>query len=172
MLLPVLRHRGWTCRQTAMLTFQDGSRRAINRDVQIKTVSLDKGGDRQIVELECGSSSEGFAYHLAQGPRLGGEAIVGYLDGEPAGCTGWFIIDGIARYRHIATRPAFRGRGVATTLIRHVQQHPAVRAAHALCIHVAEGGPQQLYEACGFVPHSVAWDCLLETIVPDVRRTP
>ena len=93
-----------------------------------------------------------------QAARVGGEYVVGYLDGQPAGCTGWFSIGGIARFRHVFTAPAFRGRGVATSLIHYLQHHPGVEACDELAILVGEDGPGELYEQLGFREAMLFWE--------------
>jgi GNAT superfamily N-acetyltransferase len=85
-------------------------------------------------------------------PRLGGEQLVGWLDGEPAGIAGWFVVDCVARFRTIVTKEKFRNRGVATALIRYVQEHPTVRAQEALVAmpYADRPFPRVFYERMGF----------------------
>jgi len=93
---------------------------------------------------------ENVAFARSQELRFGGCVYLGYLDGSLAGTTGYYLVDGVARYRSAITSRPFRGRGVASTLIRHVQNQPAVRAADALTIAVRDSGPRSLYETLGF----------------------
>jgi GNAT superfamily N-acetyltransferase len=101
-------------------------------------------------------------YRQAQDPRLGGEALIGYVDDRPVGTTGWFIVDGVARFRPVSTIASYRRRGVATTLIRYVQDHPAVAAADGLVIYCSDDGPVPLYEQLGFVRYYEQWSCFLK----------
>ena len=74
--------------------------------------------------------------------------------------TGWFVVDRIARYRHVTTAPQARGQGAATTIIRHVQDHPTVRAQDALTIFCGEDGPLRLYQELGFTVRGFMWEFL------------
>ena len=158
-LEPVLKERDWFVERVWMMTHQRPPERPLNPDVQIKVV------DPASKDLERVSPPENFdperrAYYLSQDPRLDGEVLVAYLEGRPVGSTGWFVVDGVARYRAVYVHPAARGRGVASTMLQYVQNHPVVRAQDALTIHVGEGGPVRLYEALGFVKHSPFWEAL------------
>ncbi len=67
-------------------------------------------------------------------------------------------MDGIARFRSIATQPWARQRGVASTLIRYVQNHPSVKRQEALVVCAsARGSVRKLYERLGFRAKGVLW---------------
>ena len=81
-----------------------------------------------------------------------------YLDGAPVGTTGWFAVGGIARFRQVATREPFRRRGVATTMLRHVQDHPGVRSQDALMIYCEAPATIAFYERLGFRKAGIMWE--------------
>lgn len=160
-LLPLLASRGWSVRPTWVTQFLREPQRSVNPDVEIRSIPFDDPEDHfRMIDDADTHSPESYLHHHAQSDRLGGEMIVAYLDGQPAGKTGWYVTDGIARFRGIDTLEAFRKQGVATTMIRYVQEHPTVRAADALTIHVGDDGPVALYEQLGFVKVGIYWSCL------------
>jgi GNAT superfamily N-acetyltransferase len=60
----------------------------------------------------------------AQFDPPGGAFLVAWLDGAPAGCGGWRSLDGgdeIAEIKRMYVAPAARGRGVATALLRALE---------------------------------------------------
>ena len=92
--------------------------------------------------------------------RRGGEVLVGWLDGRPAGRCGWFVKGGVANLRTVYTQEWARGNHVATTLLRYVQDHPTVRQQDALTLlsHPADrGGAERLYERLGFRTVGLRW---------------
>jgi hypothetical protein len=160
-LVPTLERRGWSVRRTWMMVHRHPPRRAPNPAVEVRVVPFhDPDGPRAAVALADGGTAEAMRYRQHSDPRLGGELLVGFLDGQPAGRTGWFVVGGIARHRPVRTRALYRNRGVATTLLLHIQRHPAVRAADALTIFVNEDGPIPLYEQLGFVKSAPIWSAL------------
>lgn len=148
-LEPALVDRGWGVWTTRILVHRRSAQKAPNPDVRIRAVPASSVELASFYQRDDGLD-RGFELSRAQAARVGGEYLVGFLDGEPAGCTGWFVRGGIARFRHVFTSPSFRGRGVATSLIHHVQEHPAVVACDELAILVAHDGPGPLYERLGF----------------------
>ena len=154
---PTLEDRGWRSWTTRLLVQKAESVRVPNPEVRVVSVPSDSPDLEAFYRDEDGLE-RGFVLARSQSARMGGEHLIGYVDGEPAGCTGWFVRDGIARFRHVLTAPVFRGQGVATTLIRHVQDHPAVAACDALAIMVGEDGPGPLYEQLGFRDVMLFWE--------------
>ena len=158
-LEPALKGRGWSVERVWMMTHQKPPERPLNPDVHVKVVAP-TSDDLVRVSPPEDFDLERHAYYLSQNPRLGGEVLVAYLGERPVGSTGWFVVDGVARYHAVYVHPAARGRGVASTMLQYVQNHPAVRAQDALTLHVGEEGPVRLYEALGFVKHSPFWEAL------------
>lgn len=156
-LAPDLSHRGWGVWTTRLLLHRAESVKKSNTDVAIVTVPATSPDLASFYRTESGLD-RGFEMARGQAARVGGEYVVGYLDGQPAGCTGWFSIGGIARFRHVFTAPAFRGRGVATSLIHYLQHHPEVEACDELAILVGEDGPGELYERLGFREAMLFWE--------------
>jgi len=114
---------------------------------------------------EDGQLQASYLFHRSQDARVGGERIVAYIDGRPAASTGWHVMDGIVRYRHVDTQEWARNQGAATTMLHYVQQHPVVQAQgaarRALTIFCGEDGPLPLYEQMGFVKQGFMWEFLL-----------
>lgn len=160
-LTPLFEREGWQVTRSRMTILSAPPVRPPNLAVRIRVVdALDPDLEAVAERGKDGSISRGFLYHRSQTGRTRGEWLVAYLDGKPAGSTGWSIAGGIARFRFIGTIETARGRGVATTLIRHVADHPAVRAADHLCIHVNDDGPVRLYEDLGFRTVGRMWEAM------------
>jgi GNAT superfamily N-acetyltransferase len=155
-----LEERGWRYQKTWMMTFDQKPRRPVNPEVRVEVVDCQTNPHLEKIHAERGRSEGGFRYMRAQEPRLGGETLIAWLDGEPVGMTGWFVVNGVARFRNVGTVERARGRRVATTLIRYVQDHPIVREQDALTIHCAEDGPLPLYESLGFRKQGFMWGFL------------
>jgi len=169
-----LPREGWRSQRTLVMEFAGNPRLDPNPAVEIRVVDPSHP-DLEGLMRENGRLEGAFAYHRAQWPRLGGEWLVGYLDGKPAGCTGWFLLNGIARYRWVGTREACQRHGVASSLIRSVQSLPSVRSADALTIFV--GGwdvgenpvALRLYQKLGFRPVGFLWEWLKSTGTPSAH---
>jgi GNAT superfamily N-acetyltransferase len=151
---------GWLLNRGQMMTFTGSPVRRINPAVKVEAVGpFDPDLERAYTE-DSGELDRGFLYHRSQAARIGGQWLLAYLDSELVGTTGWFIVSGVARFRRVETFEPFRGQGVATTLIRHVQDHPAVRAADVLTIFVNDDGPVRLYEQLGFRIAGRMWEAI------------
>jgi hypothetical protein len=155
-----LESHGWRYQKTWMMTFDEEAQRPVNPDVQVEVVDCQTDPNLEKIHAERGRSEGGFRYMQAQEPRLGGETLIAWLEGEPVGTTGWFVVDGVARFRNVGTVEHARYRGVATTMIRYVQEHPIVRMQDALTIHCADDGPVSLYESLGFRKRGFMWGFL------------
>ncbi|MFN2115698.1 MAG: GNAT family N-acetyltransferase [Anaerolineae bacterium] len=159
-LIPQLVGRGWSCRRENLMPLRHAPVRFRSEEVDVRVVPYDDPeAHRARVALANHGHLRALRYRQAQDQRIGGEVLIGYLGGEPAGTTGWFVVDGVARFRPVSTIERFRLRGVATTLILHVQDHPAVRAADALVIFCGDDGPIRLYEQLGFEREHAQWSC-------------
>lgn len=161
-LAPDLEGRGWTVAPEAMKVFRGTSDGAASPELEIRAVDP-WCPDLETLYTRDGSLDRGFVFERGEHERVGGEHLVGYHAGEPVTCTGWFAAGGVARYRHVYTRPRWRGRGFASAMVRHVRGLPEVRAQDALVIFVGEGGPDALYERLGFETAGWFWSALLET---------
>ncbi|MEK7764700.1 MAG: GNAT family N-acetyltransferase, partial [bacterium] len=160
-LTPMFEGERWKVNRSRMTIRSAPPVRAPNPAVRVRAVDpFDPDFEAVQERREDGSFDRGFLYHRSQTARIGGEWLLATLDGKSAGSTGWFVAGGIARFRFIGTLESARGRGVATTLIRHVADHPAVQAADHLCIHVGDDGPVRLYEDLGFRTVGRMWDAM------------
>ncbi len=157
MLTPALQDLGWGVWTDRVMLHRTPAARPTNPDVRIAAVPP-TSPDPESLYTSDGTLDRGFELDRIRAPRIGGEYLVGYLNDRPAGCTGWFVHDGIARFRHVYTEPWARGSGVASTLIRHVQDHPQVVASDELAILVGGGGPAALYEQLGFRDVMLFWE--------------
>ena len=158
-LEPTLKSKGWSLERVWMMTHQKPPERPLNPAVEVKAVDPTSDELRRVSPPKE-FDAERHAYYLSQDPRLGGEVLVAFLGGQPVGSTGWFVVDGVARYRGVYVHPAARGQNVGSTMIQTVRNHPTVRAQDVLTLHVGEEGPVRLYEALGFVKHSPFWEAL------------
>lgn len=154
---PGLSDLGWSLWKTRLLVLRSAPRLEANPDVQVAVVPPESQDLEALYQSDDGLD-RGFELARSQASRVGGEYLVAYLDGKPAGCTGWFSRYGVARFRHVLTAPECRSRGVATTLILHVQRHPTVMACDTLAIMVNEDGPDSLYERLGFRDVMEFWE--------------
>ena len=151
---------GWEVFKTSMMLHTESGSRAANPDVRVRVVDP-WAKDLEALYRVDGVMDRGFELARSQSERVGGEYLVGYLGNRPACCTGWYEVDGVARFRHVYTAPWARGRACATTLIRHVQGHPRVRALDGLVIMVTPDGPQRLYQDLGFRRMATFWEAKL-----------
>jgi GNAT superfamily N-acetyltransferase len=157
-----LTQRGWKLYVTWMMVFDRSPERPINPDIEIQAFDATQASLPEVDRLntEDGSVTSGHRFHRSQDARVGGEWLVGYLDGEPVSSTGWYVVGGVARFRRVMTMPEVQGQGAATTLIRYVQEHPIVREQDALTIHCGEDGPVRLYEQLGFTKRAKMFEFL------------
>lgn len=161
-----LKAAGWRLAEHCwMLPFQGPSQRTVNPDIEIRTsdvLDIDPAleADLDSLFLDEGEMRPGYLFHRAQDPRVGGEYVMAYLDDRPIASTGWFVVDGIARFRRVETIQSAWGRGAATAMLTYVQNHPVVQSQDALVIFCNESGPMRLYEEMGFEKHSFYWEFL------------
>lgn len=154
---PDLEARDWTVSRDALLLFTGTPVYQGNRELEVRSVGPDSE-DLASLYTHDGRLDRGFELARSQFARVGGEYLVGYLEDGPACCAGWFPAVGLVRFRHVLTAPWARGRGCATRLIRHVQDHPEVRKRDGLVILVSAEGPRPLYEALGFRVAGWFWE--------------
>ena len=153
-LEPTLAALGWKLHQMPLMIHERPPELAINLAVKIQVV--DAATDALYHEIGGRWATPSVHEHRrVQDARLGGEGLIAWLDGEPAGYGGWYLADGLARYRRLGTLPHARKKHVCTTLVRYVQDHPVVRAQEALVI--GGGGGTPVYLRCGFVPRGMLW---------------
>jgi hypothetical protein len=155
-----LRDRGWHVAAEAMKVHSECSTRPTNADLEIRSVDP-LSPDLEALYTHDGKLDGGFAFARCEFARVGGEYLVGYDNGRPACCTGWYAANGIARFRHVYTAPWARQHGFASTLIEHIQRHPEVLRQEALVIFVGSDGPVSLYEDLGFRTAGVFWSALM-----------
>ena len=161
-LAPELEKAGWSVMSSSFKLHREPSTRPVNQELEIRVVDP-MSKDLESLYTRDGQIDGGFLLARAGSRRAGGEHLIGYSRGKPASCTGWFVVDRIARFRHVLTAPWARNRGYAGTLIQHVQLHQTVRTQDALVIFVSDDGPVALYEDLGFRTAGVMWDALYLT---------
>jgi GNAT superfamily N-acetyltransferase len=80
-------------------------------------------------------------------------ATLGRVGGEPAGAA---VLgrpcDGVAEVTGVATRPAYRRRGVAAALVAAVAGLGLARGAELLLLTPGDAGSQRIYARAGFTP--------------------
>ena len=155
-----LSQRGWSLDVTWMMVFDRAPQRPVNPSIEVRAfdAALESIPDLdRLHTLEDGTVDPLYLFDRAQDALVGGEWFIGYLEGEPVSHTGWYVVGGVARFRGVITVPEAQGQGAATTLIRHVQDHPTVREQDALVIFCGEDGPVRLYEQLGFTKRATMW---------------
>lgn len=79
---------------------------------------------------------------------------LGRIAGEPAGAVSLFAEDGLGCVYNVGTFPAFRGQGIATTLLLRLIEDAARLGVHTLYLQAVHHGPAQpLYARLGFRTH-------------------
>lgn len=162
-LEPFLSKAGWIFSKVRIMLWEAESEIPENPAVTVKAVDpfspdLKMLYTEKSQSKDGGGLDQGFAYHRSQTGRTKVEWLVAYLDGSPAGNTGWFVTGGMAGFTWVGTRREFRRRGVATSLIRHVQRSPRA-APGALTILANEQGAS-LYRKLGFKDKGMLWEGL------------
>ncbi len=72
-----------------MMTLDAAPQRPTNPEVRIEVVK--PAANRALHELAVQEGNpRGLVFHLSQDARIGGEWIVAWLDGKPAGRAGWW----------------------------------------------------------------------------------
>ena len=139
-----------------MMTLDDFHQSSIDPRFTIRRVDSHSAELNQIYE-----DNEELRYRRSQDARLGGEVLIAEAAGVPVGATGWFEVDGVARFRLIETVLQYRRCGIATTLVRYVAQRTRNEGIRTLCLHCPETGPQSLYASLGFKTRADLWYCVL-----------
>lgn len=155
-LIPTLREAGWDCRRHLMMTLGDFHDSPPDPRFTIRRVDSHSAELNQIYE-----DNEELRYRRSQDARLGGEILIAEASGVPVGATGWFVVNGIARFRLIETVLQYRRCGVATALVRYVAQRTRSEGIRTLCLHCPEMGPQSLYASLDFKARADLWYCVL-----------
>ncbi|MBD04572.1 MAG: hypothetical protein CME24_09535 [Gemmatimonadetes bacterium] len=126
-----------------------------NPDVEIEVVEPNSAREDEL-RAACSKLAR-HEYYRTCDAHLEGPLVYAHLDGEVVGTAGWFIAGGLARFRSIRTVEHLRRRGVATSMIRFIQQQPQVREQDGLVIFCDTEDTIHLYERLGFVRHGYLW---------------
>lgn len=82
-------------------------------------------------------------------------AFLGRLDGEPAGVAAFMApIGGVTEIAGIATREAYRRRGVASALTAYAARHAFEQGVEIACLSAADAQAGRVYERVGFRPYA------------------
>ena len=120
---------------------------ASTREEELAQVAWDDGQKRAFVEQQFGAQD---AHYRANYP--GATLDVIEVDGEPAGRLYVHRGPSDIRIMDIALAPAFRGRGIGTSLLRSLIEE-ADASSRKLSIHVEMNNPaRSLYDRLGFDP--------------------
>ena len=96
---------------TWMMVFERTPKRPPNPGIEVKAVTAELETDLDDLHRnENGKITDGHRFARSQGPRVGGEWVIGYVGGRPASSSEWFVVDRIARFRGINTREWARNR--------------------------------------------------------------
>lgn len=85
----------------------------------------------------------------------GGRFLVAWADGVPAGCGGWRTLAGdetVAEIKRMYTAPAWRGRGVATAVLRAIEETARDAGKKQLVLETGQRQPEAiaLYAKLGY----------------------
>ncbi|GAA2827613.1 GNAT family N-acetyltransferase [Kitasatospora paracochleata] len=90
----------------------------------------------------------------------GGLFVIAYLDDEPVACGGWRakeqdedgLLDGDAELKRMYVVPAARGRGLARTVLRHLERTAVEAGRTRLVLETGNKQPEAigLYESEGY----------------------
>jgi GNAT superfamily N-acetyltransferase len=85
-----------------------------------------------------------------------GVFLVAWLDGSPVGCGGWRSFadtTDLAELKRMYVTPAARGRGVATALLRAIEESARQQGRKRVILETGERQPEAiaLYEKAGYV---------------------
>jgi ribosomal protein S18 acetylase RimI-like enzyme len=120
---------------------------ASTREDELTQVAWDDGTKRAFVEQQFGAQD---AHYRANYP--GATLDVIEVDGVAAGRLYVHRGESDIRIMDIALAPAFRGRGIGTSLLRELMEE-ADSSARKLSIHVEMNNPaRSLYDRLGFKP--------------------
>lgn len=87
--------------------------------------------------------------------RTGWNCMLARLDGEPAAAASFGkIIDGVSEVAGIATRPAYRRKGIATLLAGRCTQMIFAQGGQIATLTAADESAGRVYEKVGFHPFS------------------
>jgi GNAT superfamily N-acetyltransferase len=78
--------------------------------------------------------------------------LLARIDGMPAGACSLFAEAGMGCVYNVGAFPAYRGQGVATTLLRRLAEEAQARGVTTLFLQAVHQGPAQpLYRRMGYV---------------------
>ncbi len=85
----------------------------------------------------------------------GGRFLLAWADGVPAGCGGWRTLvgdDSVAEIKRMYTAPAWRGRGVATAVLRAIEETAREAGKKRLVLETGRRQPEAiaLYSKLGY----------------------
>ena len=90
---------------TWTMVFEKDPQRHPNPDIIVEPVTSRNDADLDDLHRNAaGNISNGHRFARAQEARIGGEWVIGYVDGRPASSSGWYVVDGIARFRGVNTK--------------------------------------------------------------------
>jgi predicted GNAT family acetyltransferase len=101
-------------------------------------------------------TSEDVEKSLASFQRPNWHAFLGRIAGQAAGIAVYGEpLGGISEIAGIATRPAFRRRGIAAFLTAHALQAAFQQGTKIACLTAADERAGRVYERVGFRPFSI-----------------
>ena len=135
--------------QLRRVPYEHSDAQALIEEVQLEYVARYGGRDASPVDV-------------AQFDGDGGSFWVGYLDDVPAATGGWRLIHdvapppfpdaGVAEVKRMYVTPAARGRGLARTLLRHLERTARAAGADWLVLETGMVQPEAvaLYRSSGY----------------------
>ena len=126
---------------------------ATDKDIRDFIIAQREGFDPGSIvtpsEEDLRESREGFQRHGFRG-------FLARVDGQPAGVSAYGRpIHGVTEVAGIATREAFRRRGIAALLTEQAVRAAFAEGAQTVCLTAADADAGRVYEKVGFQPFSI-----------------
>jgi GNAT superfamily N-acetyltransferase len=130
--------------------------------IEIRTTRIDDPVARTLVTAALadlgaryGGSGDETPVHVSEFEPPAGRFLVAWIDGAPAGCGGWRALAGddvIAEIKRMYTVPAWRGRGVASEVLRAIEQSARDAGKKRAVLETGDRQPEAiaLYRKLGY----------------------
>ena len=159
-LAPELAHRGFAAKPEHLMFARKEPSLAANPAVSVRPArdALTRDDHDEVAGLlheeegyDHDLSHQMLALHWRRAADLGAEVSVAYVDGQPAGNVGVAAVGGVGQVFEMETAPAYRHRGVAATMMRHVLDRARALGLRLFLQTPVADTTWRMYERLGFV---------------------